>query len=140
MSEDEPIEKDHGLRESRMLVKAWAIGAGLLIVGLFAGFSIASETVPPAPLPETEQSLGKPTHRSIPGSGTFLVGSDVGAGLYHSYGNADCKWSRSKDATGERQSVIANDSSIGDAYVHLQAGEFFSTTGCTTWQKVSDRN
>jgi hypothetical protein len=110
------------------------------VVCIFAGFSIGAESIPPAQLPT--QALQKPTDTSIPGDGTFLVGSrrttsDVRPGLYHSSRNSSrCVWRRSRDASFEKRSVIAEDTSRGESYVQLQSGEFFDTADCVTWHRV----
>ncbi|MEU9405706.1 hypothetical protein AB0E08_08365 [Streptomyces sp. NPDC048281] len=112
-----------------------------LVFGLFAGFSIGSQSIPPAAMPVVVQrTLKGPTPWSIPGDGEFFVGTttaaDVRPGLYRSSENIRrCTWQREKDATGEH--VIARDSSVGITYVQLRAGEFFDTTSCTTWHRVT---
>jgi hypothetical protein len=120
--------------------RAYLMGIGGLVLGLFAGFSIASQSVPPAPLPSVApHTLQTPTAWTIPGEGEFLVGADsladVRPGLYRSSRNTErCMWQREKDATGEH--VIASDSAEGITYVELHAGEFFDTSSCTTWHRV----
>lgn len=116
------------------------------VVCLFAGFSIASESIPPAQPPTTDASplpMKGPTAWTIPGDGVYIVGfpggkgGDVQPGLYHAEGNQGCAWRTSKDATFEQGSIIASDHATGDAYVELQAGEFFDTNGCTTWHRTT---
>jgi hypothetical protein len=116
------------------------MGVTGLVVGTFFGFSIGSESVPPAPLPlqGSPHVLREPTDKTIPGDGTFLVGygdkADVLPGLYHSWGNVTpCKWRRARDATFEDRALLSHDTSLADAYVQLKAGDFFDTTNCTTW-------
>ncbi|WP_428957853.1 hypothetical protein [Streptomyces sp. cg35] len=146
MSGDKPTEGPAPESESgeneiylrRLPPRAWLIALGTLTVGLFAGFSIASQSVPPAPLPEASPSTQAPTANTIPGTGTFWVGPDVTPGLYHSFQNDECEWERARDASGESRAVIARDQSSGDAYVHLKKGEFFDTTGCTKWRRVTN--
>jgi hypothetical protein len=143
MSGDKPtvdpvpeLESAYDAYPKRMPPRAWLMAAAFLTLGLFAGFSIASDSVPPAPLPGDIRATDKPTGTTVPGNGTFWVGTDVTPGLYHSYQNTNCQWSRSKDATGEARAVLAEDTSHGDTYVLLQVGDFFDTAGCTTWTKV----
>lgn len=120
------------------------MGACGLVLGLFAGYSIGADSIPPAALPigGSARTLQQPTKDLIPGDGTFLVGTkkkpgDVQPGLYRSSGNVTpCTWRRAKDASGERDSTIASDTSLGDAYVQLRGGEFFDSTDCTTWHRV----
>ncbi|QDN94927.1 hypothetical protein FNV58_00945 (plasmid) [Streptomyces sp. RLB1-9] len=110
---------------------------------LFAGFSIASQSIPPAPLPSATaapHTLQAPTDWTVPGEGEFLVGmgqqADIRPGLYRSSGNVQrCSWQREKDATGEH--VIASDSAQGITYVELHSGEFFDTSLCTTWHRMA---
>jgi hypothetical protein len=135
------------VKAPRMPPRAWLMSAAALVFGLFAGFSIASESVPPAPLPNQGAGspspdlgeLDRPTSKAIPGNGTYRVGADVRPGLYHSYRNhLNCAWTRARDASGETRSVIARDVAKGDAYVDLEKGEFFNTDQCTTWRRVAD--
>lgn len=72
------------------------------------------------------------------GEGTFQVGSDVKAGTYEVTVPSDsdnCYWSRSKDSSGNVDSIIANDNLNPGAHgtVTLKKGETFETTGCGTW-------
>ncbi|MGW1436766.1 hypothetical protein ACWD7M_16145 [Streptomyces griseus] len=127
--------------------RAWLLAVGALVAGLFAGFSLASESVPPAPLPDNTAGQAKgsepeqPTDTTIPGQGTFWVGADVESGLYHSAKNSTaCSWRRLKDASGEPESVLADEKSAGDAYVHIEDGEFFASTQCNTWKRVTQNS
>ncbi|MEV7675016.1 hypothetical protein [Streptomyces sp. NPDC088752] len=105
---------------------------GAFTIGLFGGFSLASE-----PLPAASQPDSKPTEDTIPGDGTFRVGPDVSPGLYRSYASGNlCIWERTKDATGEAGSVRARDTSKGSTYATLKDGDFFTTSGCNAWQRV----
>jgi hypothetical protein len=120
--------------------RAYVLGFTLLVVGIFAGFSIASKSIPPAPSPSAT-NVGTPTETTIPGDGTFLVGTtdhaDVRPGIYHSTGNSrPCTWTRAEDASGELRSVIAQNTSRGDAYVELHAGEFFDSSNCLVWERA----
>lgn len=123
--------------------RAYLMGAGGLVLGLFAGYSIGADSIPPAPMPlqGASRAVQHPTENAIPGDGMFFVGTgetaDVQPGLYHSSDNASpCVWRRTKDASGERDSLIAHDTSLTDSYVRLKEGEFFDTTNCTTWYRV----
>jgi len=141
-SESRPESFRHEYRKTPK--RAFLMGACGLVLGLFAGYSIGAESIPPAalPIPGSARTLQQPTEDLIPGDGTFLVGTeeepaDVQPGLYRSSGNVTpCTWRRAKDATGESDSIIARDTSLGDAYVQLQGGEFFDSTDCTTWRRV----
>lgn len=147
IAEDDPEYRPVSLRlEYRKMPKrAYLLGVGGLVLGLFAGFSIASESVPPASLPSVSPSprpLQQPTDWTIPGDGVYLVGdldkgADVRPGLYHGSGNRDCLWRTAKDASFEDSSVIASDTVTGIAYVQLRSGVFFDTNGCATWHRAT---
>ncbi|MFF2774900.1 hypothetical protein ACFVU3_08320 [Streptomyces sp. NPDC058052] len=79
---------------------------------------------------------------TIDGDGDFEVGSDVKPGLYRTTGNEDalCYWERSKDATGELDSILANDNVTGTAYVEIKKSDkFFKSTGCSAWEAVDPK-
>jgi hypothetical protein len=121
--------------------RAYLLGVGGLVLGLFAGFSIASKSIPPTPLPSASaRTQQTPTDQVIPGDGEYFVGTDrwadVRPGLYRSTQNTQqCHWEREKDATGEH--IIASDSGQGITYVQLRAGEFFDTNRCSVWHLVT---
>ncbi|MGW6551949.1 hypothetical protein ACWGBV_17050 [Streptomyces sp. NPDC055051] len=95
---------------------------------------------PESKAPEKEAPEKKAV--TIDGDGDFEVGSDVRPGLYRSTGNEDamCYWERSKDATGELDSILANDNVTGTAYVELKKSDkFFKSTGCSAWEAVDPK-
>jgi hypothetical protein len=145
-AENDPESRHESFRhEHRKIPKrAYFLALAGLAVGLFTGFSAASPSIPPAPLPSSASPLKMkdPTDWTIPGNGVYIVGSsskggDVRPGLYRARDNRECSWRTSSDATFERVSLVASDTSSGDAYVELKAGEFFDTNGCTTWRRVT---
>ncbi|MGQ4385046.1 hypothetical protein [Streptomyces sp. SAS_270] len=74
------------------------------------------------------------------GDGDFQVGSDVKPGTYRSSGNTDdmCYWERSKDASGEPDSIISNDNVSGTSYVTIKASDkLFKSSGCKDWEAVA---
>ncbi|MCX5377953.1 hypothetical protein [Streptomyces sp. NBC_00091] len=76
------------------------------------------------------------------GSGTFQVGSDVQPGTYRTTGNKGlgCYWERAKDASGEVDSILANDNVVGASYVTIGAGDkLFKSTGCKDWEAVDPK-
>ncbi|WP_405980362.1 hypothetical protein [Streptomyces sp. NBC_00158] len=76
------------------------------------------------------------------GSGTFQVGSDLQPGTYRTTGNKGlgCYWERAKDASGEVESIIANDNVVGTSYVTVEAGDkLFKSTGCNDWETVDPK-
>lgn len=84
----------------------------------------------------TEETKAKP---AFSGDGDHQVGSDVKPGLYRTTGNSDgmCYWERAKDATGEMDSIIANDNVTGTSYVTVKATDkLFKSNGCADWEAV----
>lgn len=76
---------------------------------------------------------------AIEGDGDFQVGSDVKPGTYRTSGNTDdmCYWERAKDASGEIDSLLANDNVSGTSYVTIQATDkLFKSSGCKDWEAV----
>ncbi|MFF7280326.1 hypothetical protein [Streptomyces griseorubiginosus] len=73
------------------------------------------------------------------GDGDFQVGSDVKPGTYRTTGNDDgmCYWERAKDASGEMDSLLANDNVTGTSYVTVKAGDkLFKSSDCNDWEAV----
>jgi hypothetical protein len=73
------------------------------------------------------------------GDGDFQVGTDVKPGTYRTTGNTDdmCYWERAKDASGELDSLIANDNVSGTSYVTILASDkLFKSSGCKDWEAV----
>ncbi|MEU2547613.1 hypothetical protein ABZ618_19635 [Streptomyces roseolus] len=88
------------------------------------------------------QAPEKPKAATVDGDGDFEVGSDVKPGLYRSTGNkdAECYWERAKDASGEVDSILANDNVTGTAYVEIKASDkLFKSTSCGTWEAVDPK-
>ncbi|MGW1726308.1 hypothetical protein ACWCQK_25625 [Streptomyces sp. NPDC002306] len=79
---------------------------------------------------------------AIAGDGEFQVGSDVKPGTYRTTGNSDgmCYWERAKDASGELDSLLANDNVSGTSYVTIKATDkLFKSSGCTDWEAVDTK-
>ncbi|MEU8774619.1 hypothetical protein [Streptomyces sp. NPDC048606] len=79
---------------------------------------------------------------ALKGAGTFQVGSDVKPGTYRTTGNKDlgCYWERLKDASGEVESIIANDNVTGASYVTIAATDkLFKSSGCKDWEAVDPK-
>jgi hypothetical protein len=79
----------------------------------------------------------KPT---IGGDGSYEVGKDIKPGTYRTTGNTDgmCHWERAKDASGEKDSLIANGNVTGTSYVTVKATDkLFKSSGCKDWTKTS---
>ncbi|WP_405860469.1 hypothetical protein OG407_22025 [Streptomyces sp. NBC_01515] len=73
------------------------------------------------------------------GDGDFRVGTDVKPGTYRTSGNTDgmCYWERAKDASGDTDSLLANDNVSGASYVTVKATDkIFKSSGCKDWEAV----
>lgn len=82
----------------------------------------------------TEQQIEANT---IPGEGTFLVGSDIQPGTYRSVDNSGCYWQRSSDTSGSFEGIIANGNVEGQAVVTIDSSDVaFTTNRCNDWTKV----
>lgn len=94
---------------------------------------------PPTLVPHVEPTTPAD---GIPGTGTFIVGTDVEPGTYRSSpapGRALdwCYWSRLSGLDGTVDSIIANDGGDGPKVVEIAAGDVaFETSGCATWERV----
>ncbi|MGW2709112.1 hypothetical protein ACWC4J_08975 [Streptomyces sp. NPDC001356] len=76
------------------------------------------------------------------GDGEYRVGTDVKPGTYRTTGNDDgmCYWERAKDASGELDSLLANDNVSGTSYVTVKATDkLFKSSGCEDWEAVDPR-
>ncbi|MCW8375290.1 hypothetical protein [Streptomyces justiciae] len=76
------------------------------------------------------------------GDGQFQVGSDVKPGTYRTSGNEDgmCYWERAKDASGEMDSLLANDNVTGTSYVTIKASDkIFKSSDCNDWEAVDTK-
>ncbi|CAL9468229.1 hypothetical protein [Streptomyces sp. enrichment culture] len=79
---------------------------------------------------------------TVGGSGEYQVGSDIRPGTYRSTGNSDglCYWERAKDASGEVDSLLANDNVTGTAYVTLKpTDKLFTSSDCADWEAVDPK-
>ncbi|MFI6462500.1 hypothetical protein [Streptomyces sp. NPDC050538] len=76
------------------------------------------------------------------GDGDFRVGADIEPGTYRTSGNTDgtCYWERAKDASGDTDSLLANDKVSGAGYVTVKATDkIFKSSGCKDWQAVAPK-
>ncbi|MFF4039417.1 hypothetical protein [Streptomyces sp. NPDC001816] len=76
------------------------------------------------------------------GNGDYQVGSDIKPGTYRTTGNTDgmCYWERAKDASGDTDSILANDNVTGTSYVTVKAGDkLFKSTDCKDWEAVNPK-
>ncbi len=108
-----------------------------------------AEAEPAPTVTETETVTAKPKKTeaaeapgpaaSFAGDGEYLVGEDIKAGTYKTAGpegEFGCYWERAKDASGEFESIIANNNLEGTGRVTLNQGEYFKTNGCQEWKKA----
>lgn len=118
----------------------WAAAFGATVantpapqVGSFPAMPEVANVAPAVPAPA-------PAPGTIPGSGTFMVGSDIEPGTYKTGGpeSFGCYYARLKDTTGDFGSIINNNVSQGPASVTISASDgAFETSGCQTWSKVN---
>ncbi|MFD9519417.1 hypothetical protein [Streptomyces sp. NPDC059979] len=119
----------------------------LMTVGACAAPDGAGEDSGPKPAASAPAAKGsdaaqKPAEEkkkaAVRGSGTFEVGKDVQPGTYRSSGNGGgCYWERSKDSSGEIDSIIANDNVVGASYVTIAATDkIFKSSDCKDWEAV----
>ncbi|MET9786406.1 hypothetical protein [Streptomyces canus] len=76
------------------------------------------------------------------GDGDSQVGSDIKPGTYRTTGNSDglCYWERAKDASGEMDSLLANDNVTGTGYVTVKATDkLFKSSDCNDWEAVDEK-
>ncbi|MFI9152745.1 hypothetical protein [Streptomyces sp. NPDC053367] len=79
---------------------------------------------------------------AIDGDGDYQVGGDIKPGTYRSTGNSDgmCYWERAKDASGELDSLLANDNVTGTSYVTVKATDkLFTSSDCADWEAVDPK-
>ncbi|MEU2059865.1 hypothetical protein [Streptomyces sp. NPDC013455] len=79
---------------------------------------------------------------ALGGDGEYQVGSDVKPGTYRTTGNTDdmCYWERAKDASGEMDSLLANDNVSGTSYVTVKATDkLFKSSDCKDWEAVDPK-
>lgn len=75
------------------------------------------------------------------GDGNYQVGVDIAAGRYKTAGPGGngaldiCYWQRTKDDSGDFDSIISNDLFKGPGSVTVKKGEFVKLTGGCTWTK-----
>jgi hypothetical protein len=80
------------------------------------------------------------TNSYIPGTGTFLIPTDVAPGVYESRGGIDgglCLWTRYASLSGDLSDVLDSGSSAGLQHVKIAGGQgIFETTNCRPWTRV----
>jgi hypothetical protein len=92
--------------------------------------------------PTTDPAPPAGAAATIPGDGTFLVGTDVRPGTYRGRPAADsplgsCYYARLKGTSGDFEDIIANDNITGPSVVTIKPTDAaFKTTGCEDWVRV----
>jgi hypothetical protein len=73
---------------------------------------------------------------TIPGDGTFMVGTDIDPGTYRAAAREGCYWARLASLSGS--DIAENDISDGPMLVEISSSDkAFKTSGCATFHKVS---
>jgi hypothetical protein len=95
---------------------------------------LQTPTKTPTPLPSATQTPTSTPDPNIIPPGTYLVGKELQPGLYRGQGGKDflssCYWVRLKDLSGNPDSVIANENSIGPFYVQVSKSDMVLKTAC----------
>jgi len=99
---------------------------------------------PPASPATTGAAASAAPAALIPGTGTYLIGTDITPGTYRAgvIDNAfwpNCYWARLRGTSGQLRDIIANDNTqAGTTVVTIAKSDVaFQSTGCTTWQRLN---
>ncbi|MBB2890803.1 hypothetical protein [Flexivirga oryzae] len=96
-----------------------------------------TKTVHAPAVTKTVTTTPKPK-ATIPGDGTYQVGTDIQPGTYVS-GTPDsgnCYWARLKGTSGSFSDIIANNNSAGQSVVTIApTDKVFETSGCNDWSR-----
>ncbi|MDQ0812990.1 hypothetical protein QFZ63_004704 [Streptomyces sp. B3I7] len=90
---------------------------------------------------DTEKAAAR-SRAAFGGDGSYQVGKDVKPGTYRTRGNSDgmCYWERAKNASGDMDSLLANDNVTGSSYVTVKASDkLFKSEGCHDWETVDPK-
>ena len=95
-------------------------------------------TATPEPSPEPAATTESPIIREPGfGDGTWIVGTDIGPGIYAAAGGDLCYWSRLSGFGGSLGEIIANEVGDGRRVVTIAPEDKgFGTTGCGDWRPV----
>lgn len=75
---------------------------------------------------------------TIPGDGTYQVGTDIQPGTYVSGApdSGNCYWARLSGTSGSFSDIIANNNSSGQSVVTIApTDKVFETSGCNDWTR-----
>ena len=100
--------------------------------------SMPTPTATSVPSPEPAATTESPIIREPGfGDGTWIVGTDVGPGIYAAAGGTLCYWSRLSGFGGSLGEIIANEVGGGRTVVTIAPEDKgFETTGCGDWRPV----
>ncbi|MDN0200875.1 hypothetical protein [Streptomyces sp. S.PNR 29] len=104
--------------------------------------SPASAEQKPGGKKDTGKAQAAEKKAAFEGDGDFQVGADIKPGTYRTTGNSDgmCYWERAKDASGETDSLLANDNVTGTSYVTVKATDkIFKSSDCNDWEAVDPK-
>jgi hypothetical protein len=78
-----------------------------------------------------------PPPKAAISDGTWVVGSDIKAGLYKTAGDGECYWARLKDLTGGLDSIRANGNIDGPTTIQvLRSDKALELNGGCDWRKA----
>lgn len=134
------------MRPSGVNWVVWLIAAGALVVLLAVG-AVVADLDKPTGVVSSPSSVRAPSV-TVPGSpippspgeaykiGGF--GSPWLEGVYEAPGGVACSWVVQRDLVGDESSVIRRGHGVGGQRVRvaLRDGEYFTSDGCGTWQRV----
>ena len=127
----------------RPLIRRPFIWAAVFVAGLIVLSGVvnalrvnpATGTTTTNPLPPTTAAPVGPVTQF--GDGTWIVGQDIAAGTYRTYGGSNCYWERDRDFSGGLNSIIANDNAAGPAIVTIRPTDRgFTTKSCGEWSPL----
>jgi hypothetical protein len=100
-----------------------------------------AKPAPTASKAPTTKNTTEPKSESTMEEGSYEIGVDAKPGRYKTRVPEDsfgCYWERTKDDSGDFDSIIANDNVNpgARASVTVKRGEFFKSNGCGTWTMV----
>ena len=103
-----------------------------------AATAVPVPTATPEPSPEPAATTESPIIREPGfGDGTWIVGTDIGPGIYAAAGGDLCYWSRLSGFGGSLGEIIANEVGDGRRVVTIAPEDKgFGTTGCGDWRPV----
>lgn len=105
----------------------------------------AAAPAPPAVTKTVTITKTAPAPSSAPatgfGDGTYVVGTDIKAGMYKTTGpapdSAGCYWQRDRDLAGGIDSIVDNGIANGPTTVQIASSDkAFETNGCAAWVKI----